>query len=183
MTASCSPPLHPAQDPRCSNPPGAGSLGAPSWAAGRPPPTPPGTYHFGQSRDDFPQCGQGLVDVCSFLVERPKAQILRPCFRAALKPSALRGWRSPSTGRATSNWSYWATSTSQLGLADPAGTGTGQLSDKTPLRSGSFQCSVQGIRQGKDKWHPGTRAMLSPSASCPSHQWSQLARCQPGPPG
>lgn len=44
------------------------------------------TYHFSQGRDDFPQSGQGLVDVCSFLVRRGKAQMLRPRFRATLKP-------------------------------------------------------------------------------------------------
>lgn len=44
------------------------------------------TYHFSQGRDDFPQSGQGLVDVCSFLVRRGKAQMLRPHFRATLKP-------------------------------------------------------------------------------------------------
>lgn len=46
----------------------------------------PATYHFCQGRDDFPQSGQGLVDVCSFLVKRGKAHMLRPHFRATLKP-------------------------------------------------------------------------------------------------
>lgn len=77
------------------------------------------TYHFGQSRDDFSQCGQGLVDVCSFLMER-KAVTVRPCFRAALKPSSPGGWGSLRAGCANSSWSNWATSDSQAEPVDPA---------------------------------------------------------------
>lgn len=49
------------------------------------------TYHFSQGRDDFPQSGQGLVDVCSFLVRRGKAHMLKPPLQSHVKaPEKMR---------------------------------------------------------------------------------------------
>lgn len=150
------------------------------------------TYHFSQSRDDLPQRGQGLVDVCSFLAERGKAQALRPCFRAALKSGAPGGWASPSIGWANSSWSYWAASISSWDPQAPVELALGSF--QTEPHQGFWQRKGQETRHGKMS-EPGRRGrdvvspladrdprQLSPLVVCPSRRWSQLARSLPGPP-
>lgn len=76
--------------------------------------------------------------------------MLRPHFRATLKPSALGGWGSPSTGWAKNSWSYWVTSTFQLEGRRWTPVELALGSFQTKYCQGFWQHSEQGTRQGKD---------------------------------
>lgn len=94
---------------------------------------------------------------------------------------------------ARSSWSYWVTSTPQLGLTDPSETRvTGQLSNTVLSRILAVQWAknqarkgdILGMREEAVVYHQqkGTSGQLSPLALCPWHLWNQLAHSQPGPP-